>query len=33
MLVLTGWPERQEREAVAYLVEENRPISKRFSAM
>jgi hypothetical protein len=24
LLVLTGWLERREREAIAYLVEENR---------
>jgi len=27
--VLTGWPDRREREAVAYLIEENRLLRRR----
>ena len=27
LLVLTGWLDRREREALAYLIEENRAVS------
>ena len=29
LLVLTGWLERREREAVAYLIEENRLLRRQ----
>jgi hypothetical protein len=29
LMVLTGWPERREREALAYLIEENRVLRRQ----
>jgi hypothetical protein len=29
LLVLTGWLERREREAIAYLIEENRLLRRQ----
>jgi hypothetical protein len=29
LYVLTGWLERQEREAIAYLIEENRLLRRQ----
>jgi hypothetical protein len=29
LLILTGWLERREREAIAYLVEENRCLRRQ----
>ena len=30
--VLTGWLERREREAIAYLIEENRLLRRKLGA-
>lgn len=32
LLVLTGWLERREREALAYLIEENRLLRRQLGS-